>query len=169
MDEDILNIYNNNNQHFVANSGTGGDDISIIVFINNIANSGGIMVLNLGSRMQLSNTLLIFQNNKCLTSANHHSGILLVLNAATLQSSDPKFTGNHSLLSGGITMISNSMLSITRSDVKFANNRGTDGGGIALYECSSISCHIGTCNMYFDNNTTLYRPLITIFQDNGTG
>ena len=79
MDEDILNIYNDNNQHFMANSGTGGDDISIIVFINNIVNNGGIMVLDIGSRMRLSNTLLIFQNNKCLTSANRHSGILLVL------------------------------------------------------------------------------------------
>jgi predicted outer membrane repeat protein len=169
----------------------------------------------------------MFKNNTCLTSANSHSGILLILNAATLHltRSIAMFINNFSPLSGGITII-NSVLLISRSDINFSNNRGTNGGGIALYERSTIICFIGTCNLYFDHNlavgkggaiytkdldyintytrvlkdhalnsfgefvlnfsyntakiagddiyggwidSALYRPLITIFQDNGTG
>jgi hypothetical protein len=45
VSEDVLNIYNANSQQSMASSGVEGGDNSIIVFINNTAKNGGIMVL----------------------------------------------------------------------------------------------------------------------------
>ena len=156
--EDLLNIYTDDSQRVKVYSGVSGDDISIIAFVNNTAKNGGIMILESVNRMKLSNTLLIFKNNTCITSTNNHAGILLLISGATLHltQSNAMFIRNRSPLSGGITLIS-SLFSISRSTLKFSNNHGTNGGGIALYERSAIHCLIGRCNSYFDHNIAVRR------------
>ena len=56
VSEDLLSFLNDNYQQSVARSGIGGDDTSIIVFINNTAKNGGIMTLESINTMELSNT-----------------------------------------------------------------------------------------------------------------
>ena len=156
--ENLFYLNNNQFQDIETYTGVGGDETSVIAFINNTARNGGIMILEFVStnKIQSSNTQLIFKNNTCVSSENSHAAVLLLMNAALrLLQSYVVFIGNHSPLSGGITMISGK-LSITESSVNFESNHGTDGGGIALYEHSLIIC-LRKCNLYFDHNVATKR------------